>query len=98
MNITIFRSDMFKNNRDSTDTKYKHTYPIEETHAYLLKMKIKVKFFLCDPPYVSANAKHTVNNCNWEKSLSRMKFNSAYGIGLLKCSNDSKCVVTSFGD
>ena len=91
MDITIYKSDMFKNNRDSTNPKFEHSFPIDITHEHLLNKEIKVRFFLCDPPYVSANAGHTVNNCDWEKSFSRMKFNDAYGIGSMKYSNDSKC-------
>lgn len=90
MDITIYKSDMFKNNRDSTNPKFEHCFPIDITHAHLLNNKITVRFFLCDPPYVSANGGHTVNNCDWEKSFSRMKFNDAYGIGSMKYSKESK--------
>ena len=77
--LTVFSSDFFKNYRDCDDEKYEDVLPPDKMDVKI-ESGVKIKFMCVDPPHNEINGGHTVNNCNMEKSLSRIKFNFTYGV------------------
>jgi hypothetical protein len=71
--------DKYKN-QDVDGIKYKGvlSYSSEEFVQYMTERT--AMGFIFDPPYKTMNGGHTIVNCTMAKSLSRMSFNSRYGV------------------
>ena len=73
--VTPYFFDKYKN-KDNFPRQYSDV----ESYSRLSSLEGKADVVFHDPPYCAVGGGHRLNNCDWNKSFSRIKFNFAYGV------------------
>lgn len=55
-------------------------YPGVKPYCLIKTLINKADVVFHDPPYAEIEGGHTILNCNWENSLSRIRFNFVFGV------------------
>ncbi len=73
--VTPHLFDKYKNKEN-----FPERYCNVESYGSLSSLEGKADVVFHDPPYCAVGGGHRLNNCDWDESQSRIRFNYAYGV------------------